>query len=688
MLLLIGTVSFGAGFECGTPPEVRKFLRPSNEEMERQTPAEYRQQVAEWVARYPRAFELRDHYLRNLRLGEREKWAALHKRMVREAEAGPGDALAFTAAAAALRGSDTPRAIALLLRAQTVEPGDAVSALELARIYQTGRFADKEKARQYFEIYAKGCPGYLDGSVESVMGKAAPVETQVRMAEALRQRLEKSTEPEDVPYYEILWGLEFRTRAPAEHPAVRKEVAADLARLERTFPSPDDRILSVLKNGAKQAGAAKEELARYGERIQHAAPRSHGAYMRAWEVWSEQNKQPEKPEDVAGWREWKKAHFDALTVWKDQYTEARWLKDSWLNLGSELGVLTEEFVIAELDKPIEAMESKQLRPLWPYMTAAGLILANRWDAARALHWLDKAWLDAARLDEYESDDDTMSDEDRQRRSDSGGYRGWVAGEWLRAAMAAGDRKATPAMRAWIERPAPARASRLPDYYGARARLAAIEGRRADALTFFQQALLARERPPRMIAGTLEDHLLDDAKVYFRANGGSDAAFTLWSTLRPGKADEPAGRWETPKKPLPAFELSDLSGQTWKLKQLEGKALLINLWATWCGPCRAELPHFQKLYEQTKRRADVQVLTFNIDEEAGLVEPYMKERGYTFPVLMAYQLVRELLDNVGIPQNWLVDPRGNWKATQLGFDATDADWVKTMIGKLESVRTGQ
>ena len=157
---------------------------------------------------------------------------------------------------------------------------------------------------------------------------------------------------------------------------------------------------------------------------------------------------------------------------------------------------------------------------------------------------------------------------------------------------------------------------------------------------------------------------------------------------PRQDDEPAYRWETPKKPLPAFELSDLSGKTWKLKQLEGKALLINLWATWCGPCRAELPHFQKLYEQTKDRADVQVLTFNIDEEAGLVEPYMKQHGYTFPVLMAYQLVHNLLDDFGIPENWLVDPKGVWKATQVGFDSTDTDWVNTMIKKLESVRTSQ
>ena len=76
----------------------------------------------------------------------------------------------------------------------------------------------------------------MDSSVESVLGKAAPVETQVRMAEALRQRLVKSTEPEDVPYYEILWGWNPDARQP-DIQSCAKAVAADLARLEKTFPA-------------------------------------------------------------------------------------------------------------------------------------------------------------------------------------------------------------------------------------------------------------------------------------------------------------------------------------------------------------------------------------------------------------------------------------------------------------------
>jgi thiol-disulfide isomerase/thioredoxin len=89
-----------------------------------------------------------------------------------------------------------------------------------------------------------------------------------------------------------------------------------------------------------------------------------------------------------------------------------------------------------------------------------------------------------------------------------------------------------------------------------------------------------------------------------------------------------GRWETPKKSLPSFELADLSGKTWRLKELNGKSVLIDVWATWCGPCQAELPNLQKLYEQVKNRNDIQILTFDVDDDPGVVGPYLTDKGYT------------------------------------------------------------
>ena len=183
------------------------------------------------------------------------------------------------------------------------------------------------------------------------------------------------------------------------------------------------------------------------------------------------------------------------------------------------------------------------------------------------------------------------------------------------------------------------------------------------------------------------HLTDEAKGLWKELGGTEAAYALWIAPPAGaKATEAAlSEWKRPTKELPQFELADISGKTWKLKQLEGKAVLINLWATWCGPCQQELPKLQKLYESIKDRADVQILTFNIDDEAGLVAPFVAEKKYTFPVLMGNELVNKLYDGWSIPQNWLIDPAGKWRWVEVGYDSAEPDWVRSMLKRVEDLK---
>ncbi|MGA8072631.1 MAG: TlpA disulfide reductase family protein [Candidatus Acidiferrales bacterium] len=77
--------------------------------------------------------------------------------------------------------------------------------------------------------------------------------------------------------------------------------------------------------------------------------------------------------------------------------------------------------------------------------------------------------------------------------------------------------------------------------------------------------------------------------------------------------------------MPAWQLSDLAGHTWTAASLHGKIVFINDWATCCGPCREEHSSLQALYEKIKDRSDVQVVTFNIDDEVGDVAPYMTKK---------------------------------------------------------------
>jgi len=139
--------------------------------------------------------------------------------------------------------------------------------------------------------------------------------------------------------------------------------------------------------------------------------------------------------------------------------------------------------------------------------------------------------------------------------------------------------------------------------------------------------------------------------------------------------------------MPAFELTDLLGKTWRLRDLRGKAALVNVWATWCGPCQAELPHLQEFYEKMKNRPDIRVLTFDIDVDLGLVAPYLKEKGYTFPVIPDYSA--GVLKDWGVPQTWVVDPHGIWRWKQNGYaDESYSDFEKDILERLESTQTSQ
>ena len=95
-----------------------------------------------------------------------------------------------------------------------------------------------------------------------------------------------------------------------------------------------------------------------------------------------------------------------------------------------------------------------------------------------------------------------------------------------------------------------------------------------------------------------------------------------------------------------------------------------------------------MYEKTKDRSDLLVLTMNVDEELGLVEPFTKEKRYTFPVLPAYTFIHNLLDSVGVPQNWILDRQGKWQWQMLGFNSMELDWEATTLAKLESVQKGR
>jgi thiol-disulfide isomerase/thioredoxin len=413
-------------------------------------------------------------------------------------------------------------------------------------------------------------------------------------------------------------------------------VAADLRRLEPLNPRPDAEWLVFLKNGYKQSGASAETVTAMEDRVIQAFPHSGDAYDIVSDRWDKIHKEPEDQKDAAAWAQYDAAYKGAVKGWIAQFTESRYVQHQlWFNVIFDDTGLTEKEGLAALDDYLTEISEYQRPPYYAFISAGSFLVEHKWQPERALDLLRKAETLTEEWHARRNGDNLPGEEDKMWAENDLYQKHHMAGLVLRAAKLAGRPEEAERLKASIEGPPPKDVKFESAYWVNRARLAELEGRKIDALTYYQKGLDTRE-PPQPRRGKLTDVVTDEARALWKETGGTEVAWEVWRKPSAGKVQELAeGRWEKPVKPMPAFEMGDLSGKTWRIKNLEGKAVLINVWATWCGPCQAELPKLEKLYQQMKDRSDSQILTFNIDSDLGLVAPFVKDKGFTFPVLPAY-----------------------------------------------------
>ena len=122
------------------------------------------------------------------------------------------------------------------------------------------------------------------------------------------------------------------------------------------------------------------------------------------------------------------------------------------------------------------------------------------------------------------------------------------------------------------------------------------------------------------------------------------------------------------EPVPDFILQDLAGQTVRLSDFHGKTVVLNFWATWCPPCRAEMPDLQAAYDERLPAGDFVVLAVDklVEDSAGAVTDFVDEFGLTFPVVLdGGDDVSRRFNVRGLPATFFIDRDGVLRAKNLG-----------------------
>jgi len=131
-----------------------------------------------------------------------------------------------------------------------------------------------------------------------------------------------------------------------------------------------------------------------------------------------------------------------------------------------------------------------------------------------------------------------------------------------------------------------------------------------------------------------------------------------------------------------FTLKDSLGNRYNADQFKGKVIFLNLWATWCGPCRAEMPAIQKLYDKVKDESIVFVmLSIDIDQSAQKIKAYLRKNKYTFPVYTPSGYLTDQLNVPSIPTTFVITKEGKIAMKEVGTKNYNTDKFRKFLNEL-------
>jgi thiol-disulfide isomerase/thioredoxin len=608
-----------------------------------------------------------------------------------------------------LVGRDTPQAIKLLDAALQKNSNIALPHLELAYIYLSPAFQDEDKARSHVTAYITACPGSLEGYAR-LMG-IADKDMLLKYAEDLRKVLESRTDEESISGFRTLWSMEFKAHPASEFDSLRKQVSQDAVRLRQLDFENSGAWYDTLDQAYRLANDKQQIEWIEDQRRKHfysvtelpdrekwfkdhpspagnAAPADRQAYFHDLLAQTTQwlKQLPAKATvahfEVFGDRVRAMSQLSDISAQDLQTAVEQRLKFAGENGGASPWSTEPSPWSSDYEQAAETLWSKHFAPEHVIDYAQKAFAIEEVDSKQPMSDLyatkdsprsRKFYESYARIRLLEYEIDGYSQLKQFDRTDTLLAQVDQRLQEMKSLTANDDDKT-------------AYSSRLVDYWRLRAQVAELRGQRVDAMSFYQTALLTRLEAGIKPPSDEKDELVENAHRLWISLQGTEDGWQLWYGRRANDlASKVALDWQKTNQPFAWFELTDLNSHTWNQNSLKGKITFINFWATWCGPCREELPHLQELIVHYKDRPDIQFLSMNMDENPGLVQPFVEEHKLSMTVIPAVSFISDTLKVGGIPQNWIVDQEGVVRQKSIGYDSTEK-WMTGMEAAIEEVKS--
>jgi len=546
-----------------------------------------------------------------------------------------------------------------LLAALEVDPSYPWAHFALAHFYETTS-PDAAKAKTHLVAAIEQCPN--SPLILRRLGDL-PKDDVLRKTAAVRGQLADTRDPTLAPLLQAVWTAEFKLLPPSEHAAVRERMRSDLVWLRGPSLVEDRRALDALLEGYQLIGddagldwAIAETARRFPDDVN-----ARGA---AFARFREQHPQPDECDTAARQRFYREV-AETARRWVEL-----WPREPGVRLARLQGLAgMPDAPVGDLAAAADALLAAATArpndvPAMPvsFEAAATLLHAGRTiDRIPALIDQGKAEIRARGRD-----GDLASRDERERMA-----RGLAI--LVNARLRLGEVESARAAFAELAE------FELDESSG-------LAGRTLDPT---EQALLRKGQAlERVVAQALSSCEPPDPEAVQAVLEPLAPELAARYAAHRAAVPEPPPRDDSfqPKSlALPALELQDLSGRTWRLSDLRGKVVLIHLWWSEVGWTRAMLPWIEELSARLRGRPDFALLTFSIDDNPGKLEPIARDNGFTFPVLAARDYVKTVqAQGPSLPCTWIVDRQGVVRREDTGFSGDKERWLDAALRAIDEI----